>query len=583
MAEEEAIAVVLEGLRFPTAVIDAAGDVVQANRRWSTVPGLTPGCRSLLELASELLTVSERLEFQQWLNDSRPAGPFVAEYSQPGSARAHWRALHVERLDGEEGRSLATVQDVALRRRVTADLHRSRTQLRAVVTGAPIWLFSLDLEGRFTLAEGLGAEVFGAGTDLVGHSISESFSHVPGIISAVMAAQRGETTTEKVHVGRMVFLVRCAPAYAPDGEAEGVVGVATDVTEQTRLERLKDELISIVSHELRTPLTAIHGALRLIEGGMSGPISDDALELVAVAGRNTRRLIRLVNDMLDLDKIEAGHLELRLEEVSLAELVDRAVEEIGVMASEAGVEISIEADWALRAHADADRVVQVVLNLLSNAIKHSPPGSRVEVRAEPSALGGTRVEVRDQGPGIPDAQQLRIFGRFEQLGEPTSRPPGTGLGLAISKALVEAHGGDIGVKSRLGDGACFHFRLPAGRRRELHEEAPVRADSARSLELRSSLVPAPAREDVGPLLAELESLASGGPTQVDAAGLLDLHARCRIAAVVGKADSAMSSALEEVAASLEELGRRGGEASDVWAKYLSEFEKVRAIAGIRGS
>lgn len=234
------------------------------------------------------------------------------------------------------------------------------------------------------------------------------------------------------------------------------------IAERLRIERAMNEFVSIVSHELRTPLTSLRGSLGLIEGGVVGELPPQMAQLVEIARFNTDRLVRLVNDMLDLTRIEAGRLDLQLRPLDPEDLVEAAFAEIRGLAEQARVRLTDRADPGRRpVLADRDRVVQVLINLLSNAIKASPPGAVVEAFVGPAADGRIRLEVRDEGPGIPSTEMRRIFEKFQQLdGDDGRRRGGTGLGLTISKAIVEQHGGSIGVESEPGGGSTFWFDLP---------------------------------------------------------------------------------------------------------------------------
>ncbi len=251
------------------------------------------------------------------------------------------------------------------------------------------------------------------------------------------------------------------------GRAEvGGVLVFFDLTERQKVERLKNDFVSTVSHELRTPLTAIRGALGLLWGGVLGPLSPDAAGVVEIAHHNAERLVRLVNDILDMNKIESGKMDFDLVVTDLAELVARGVEDNQAYAAEYGVRIEVDArpERAL-VRVDRDRILQVLANLLSNAAKFSPQGSVVSVRVE-TRERDVRVEVRDQGEGIPDSFRERVFAKFAQADPSAARPNGgTGLGLSISKSIVERHGGAIGFDSRSGEGTSFHFVLPSLERR----------------------------------------------------------------------------------------------------------------------
>jgi two-component system, sensor histidine kinase len=229
------------------------------------------------------------------------------------------------------------------------------------------------------------------------------------------------------------------------------------ISEREQVERSRAELVGVLSHELRTPLTAIRGSLGLIEGGVAGPMPPPMAPLVQVARNSTDRLIRLVNDVLDLEKMAAGRLELPLIELDTAELVECAVSGIEGMADEAGVLLSSAIDpSAGRVRGDHDRLVQLLTNLLSNAIRVSPAGSCVELRVDAVPNGRVRMSVRDDGPGIAEEDIPKLFGRFQQIG---SSKGGSGLGLAICRGIVEEHGGRIGVDTQPGEGSTFWFEV----------------------------------------------------------------------------------------------------------------------------
>jgi signal transduction histidine kinase len=300
------------------------------------------------------------------------------------------------------------------------------------------------------------------------------FAHVPQLLAAVRRAMTGETTVTTAPIGRLTFELRCSPAVTSEDRLEGVVGIATDITERARIERLKNEFVSIVSHELRTPLTSIRGSLGLLDGGVVGKLEARTSSLVKIALSNTERLIRLVNDILDLDKIETGKLELRSETLDPVALANEAIAEISGYAEECGITLVREFEPACQLSGDRDRLLQVLINLLSNAIKFSKNGDTVHVELVETASGTVRFSIRDEGPGIAEDQLPKLFRKFSQLDESDTRSVGgSGLGLAISKAIVDAHGGVIGVESQPGVGSRFHFEVGEGERlvRRVHAES----------------------------------------------------------------------------------------------------------------
>jgi PAS domain S-box-containing protein len=237
--------------------------------------------------------------------------------------------------------------------------------------------------------------------------------------------------------------------------------IIRDITERREVERRVREFYSTVSHELRTPLTSIRGALGLMEGGLAGSLSPKATQLVKVARTESDRLIRLINDILDIQKIEADKLRLKLKEVEAEMLVAAAADAIAGMALESRVEIKCNMNGAGKIICDEDRIFQVLTNLVANAVKYSADGSQVVVSLDTSDPNSVKFSVTDTGPGIAPEQVHKLFGRFQQLDASDSRQRGgTGLGLAITKAIVEQHGGTIGVESKVGKGSTFWFQLP---------------------------------------------------------------------------------------------------------------------------
>jgi signal transduction histidine kinase len=240
------------------------------------------------------------------------------------------------------------------------------------------------------------------------------------------------------------------------------------VLEQTvwqlkEVERLKNGFLSTASHELRTPLTSIRGSLGLLASGAVGALSEEAVEVVAIAERNAVRLMALINDILDLDRLETGTIELRFEDVPVESILRRTMESLPAFEHQHGITIEM-AEASATLWADADRIVQVVVNLLSNAVKFSPPRAPVTVGV---GLRDNWVEFRitDRGRGVPVADRSAIFERFRQVETSDAREKGgTGLGLAICKSIIEQHGGTIGVESQEGSGSTFWFRVGSARR-----------------------------------------------------------------------------------------------------------------------
>jgi PAS domain S-box-containing protein len=273
--------------------------------------------------------------------------------------------------------------------------------------------------------------------------------------------------------------------YDRDRTLQGVFAAARDITERKHIEQilqeknlelqsaklvaertverleevelLKKGFLSTVSHELRTPLTSIRGSLGLLASGAAGPLSDHVVEVVALAERNAIRLMALIEDILDLERLETGKIELHVTDVPIASILRRAMESLAAFGAQS---VSVEAPTVSSSiHGDADRIVQVLVNLLSNAVKFSPPGGVVTIAVATEGKW-TEFRVIDRGRGVPAVHRRAIFERFRQVDPSDAREKGgAGLGLAICKSIVEQHGGTIGVESEEGAGSAFWFRL----------------------------------------------------------------------------------------------------------------------------
>jgi PAS domain S-box-containing protein len=258
-----------------------------------------------------------------------------------------------------------------------------------------------------------------------------------------------------------------------------VVSVVEDIGDRKRMDRLKDEFVSTVSHELRAPLTSISGSLGLLIGGAAGTLPEPALRLLTIAQTNSQRLVRLINDILDIEKIESGQVDFNFKRTDLRALVEQMIEANRSYADAFGVRIRLNAaSTPAEVHADPDRLAQVITNLLSNAIKFSPLNGEVVV-----AIGQddnvVRITVRDHGSGIPPLFKPRVFEKFSQADAPEARrKDGTGLGLSIVKQIVTRLGGKVGFDDAAGGGTVFHVELPSWAKvakREVDVESPAAA------------------------------------------------------------------------------------------------------------
>jgi signal transduction histidine kinase/CHASE3 domain sensor protein len=251
-----------------------------------------------------------------------------------------------------------------------------------------------------------------------------------------------------------------APVNDDRGGFLGRIWTLREVTQERELERLKDDFVATVSHELRTPLTSMMGFLEMIREGEAGELTDDQKRFLAIVYRSSERLQRLVGDLLFVSRLDASGLQLQFGPVDVGAVAHEVVESTAALARARSLELTAEIAPMPMVSADRERLVQLVSNLVSNAIKFTPDEGRVVIRTFVDGSNAV-IEVEDTGVGIPAAEQGRLFQRFFRSTTATEQAiPGTGLGLVISRAIAEAHGGSISVRSDAGAGSCFHVELP---------------------------------------------------------------------------------------------------------------------------
>jgi len=356
---------------------------------------------------------------------------------------------------------------------------------RALVDASNDAIMMLDSSGTATMINRRAKYFFGlAERDVIGRSpdqlramfqlIFEDSATFDAWLAPLMISVDERAVLELKVLRAEPRLLQCftAPVLGSQDRLLGRMLVFRDITREREVEQMKTDFVSIVSHELRTPLTSIRGALQLVLGRAAGavgtagtthdaPLSPRTRELLDISLKNSERLIRLINDILDISKIEQGSIQLRRVALDPADLCRAAAQEVSVFAEGRNITIDIRAKPGLAPiSADRDRALQVLANLLSNAIKFSEPGQLIELTARQES-GAVAFAVRDFGRGIASEDHQRIFNKFHQIDSSLTRNVGgTGLGLAICKALVEEHGGQIWIESILGKGATFAFTLP---------------------------------------------------------------------------------------------------------------------------
>lgn len=467
--------------------LDEQGQIVDVNDRFCQLLGYAP----------ENLLGHNFSEF--WCPENRPAFPYLFDYLK------HSRSLGVElRLVRRDGSALAILiegrvqqdaegrfikahcimADITERKRVEDALFESgkRLKLALAASNMGVWEWNLRTQAVFWSPECY--DIFGV--DSFGGTFDDFLKllhpeDAKRIDAAAKAALEGRDVFPSEFratrpSGDVIWLSsRGGFRYDETGRPSQIVGTVRDITgrraaeealiqaklEAERASRAKSEFLSRMSHELRTPLNAIIGFSQLLELGVPGPLEAQQKELVGHIRNGGHHLLSLINEVLDLARIEAGRLDLRISDVRLDSVVDDALSAVSPLANERDIHIIRPGLFACQCPVRTDpvRLRQVLLNLLSNAVKYSPEGSAVEVSCASSPLG-VRVAVTDRGIGIPENKQALLFQPFERLGIERTGIDGTGIGLAIARKLVEAMGGNLGFESEYGVGSTFWVDVP---------------------------------------------------------------------------------------------------------------------------
>ncbi|MDX9860043.1 MAG: PAS domain S-box protein [Rhodospirillales bacterium] len=487
---EERLKLALEGTEDGLWDWNVITGDVYFSPRFEAMHGFAPG-----DLAPRVTSWEDRIHPQDRQDVARAmnahlqnrTAAYEAEYRMMGKSGAwHWvldRGKVVERRpDGTPIRAVGTHTDITARKRAEDALRDSEERIRAVVDTMVDGIITVDEGGVIESINPAIERIFGYSRDeLIGSNVSVLMPARPdGTTTAdgqgfFMTGQASLVGSGRELSGRRrdgtVIPLEIGVSEIDQGGRRMFTGVIRDITERKQVERMKNEFVSTVSHELRTPLTSIRGALGLVMGGAVGPLSGKVGDLVDIAYKNSQRLIALVNDILDLEKIESGSLQFRFQATDIGHVIDISIEANAGYAEEYGIDFVVRQPVPpLTVNIDGDRIVQVMTNLLSNAAKFSPPGGTVEV-AVSRVERWARVAVIDRGPGIPENFRDRIFLRFSQAdSSDTRKAGGTGLGLSITKSIVERHGGRIDFGETPGGGSTFHFDLPIA--------APIEAPAA---------------------------------------------------------------------------------------------------------
>ncbi len=357
--------------------------------------------------------------------------------------------------------AMASVADeIALgidRARATEALRQSEERFRSIVASSLDGIVTVGESGLLESSNPAATRIFGySAAELLGRHVrtlvGEEFEQLRVSADGHIVACEGR----RKDGARFPIELTVFPVDTPDGRRW--VWDIRDVSERQEVDRLKKQFVATVSHELRTPLMSIQGSLSLLDDELDGDGAAEVREILAVAERNTTRLIRLINDILDLERLGTGKLEMRFDRVPLDRVVARSIEAIGDLARQSGVEIDVARSEPVEVYADEDRLVQVLVNLLANAVKFSSRGESVSVHTtDRPELGEVRVV--DRGCGIAAKDLESVFEPFKQVGTAQGRG-GAGLGLTVCRAIVEQHDGTIGVESEPERGSEFWFRIP---------------------------------------------------------------------------------------------------------------------------
>lgn len=368
---------------------------------------------------------------------------------------------------GELMELFGTVLDISDRKHIEEKLRRSESELQAVLKALPDMLIRVSKSGqRLFLLPGTLAP-YKPVEQLQNQSVYDTLP--PDLAHKRMHyVQRAIDTGEcqvyeyEIPINGVIHQEEARIVAINDNEALIIV---RDMTERHQVERMKDEFISMVSHELRTPLTSIQVALGLLDDQLVDPTSEDGRNMIHIATAGVDRLVRLVNDILDLERLESGKLRIQKQPCQTQDLVDAAIQQMQDLANQSSVTVSTSGA-SHGVHADPDRMVQVLTNLLSNAIRFSPAASTIHIHVESLSCDGMpphclRFSVADQGRGIPPEKLEYIFERFQQVDTSDSREKsGSGLGLAICQNIIQQHDGQIWAESVLNQGSTFYFTVP---------------------------------------------------------------------------------------------------------------------------
>ena len=461
---------------------DLAGRLLSVNPAGADLLGYPPA-QLVGRNLRDLLVPAVRSRFDDYLSRVKELtsdSGYMLVQTRSGDERFLFYRNRICQRPGREPYVLGHAQDMTEQRRAERSekelsdrLRESEARYRSLFEDAPVGIYRTTPDGRILMVNPAILRMLGYGSaeelkarNLESDGPDAAYDRATfRTLAESKGGIRGLEAQWRRRDGSRIWVRENAKAVrGPDGEVLYYEGTVEDVSERHELEELKSQFVSTVSHELRTPLTSLRGALGLLAAGVLGDLPPEARDAVEIARRSILRLVTLVNDILDIERIEQGQLSLQIGSHSVEALLAGSAEEVGPLAREAGITLDVTPS-AGEVQGDGDRLLQVIVNLLSNALKFSPRGSTVRLRAL-EAPDWVEVQVEDQGRGIPPSHHDTIFERFRQVETSDSASQrGAGLGLAIARSIVEMHGGRIGVDSEPGNGSTFWFRIPrAGNR-----------------------------------------------------------------------------------------------------------------------
>lgn len=375
--------------------------------------------------------------------------------------------LDLEILKQDINKNDASLKELASK---NERLLEAKERIDSIVRHMSDGLIVIGPDGKILMANSTAEALLGITSKDIGKSIKEVIrdEHLLTLVKSLSVNKEGVVEQDielfsQNESTKRVLKTSSAVVEDHNGHTLGMVAILNDITRQKEIEKLKSDFVANVTHELRTPLIAIEKSISLLVSKTAGPISQDQEQFLSIAERNLKRLTLLINDLLDLSKIEAGKMELKREPISIEKIINESIESFAAWAKTKSIKIEkIIQDGTLEVNVDRDRINQVLVNLIGNAIKFTPPNGKITVEAilrkENEEI---EVSVQDTGIGISKEELPKIFDKFYQSARGASHEiSGTGIGLSIAKEIIELHGGKIWAESDEGQGAKFIFTLP---------------------------------------------------------------------------------------------------------------------------